>query len=146
MSSPYTLAFATILLALISTASSAAIYKWKDESGQVHYGSAPPSGSQAQKMGISTHFSSPAPASPKASPNSSNKKTDKPAAAADKKDPYTQKQHDSLCNKARNDIATLNQAGRLRVKQEDGSSTVMTEKSRNEREKTMQKMISKHCQ
>ena len=123
------------------------IYKWKDENGQVHYASTPPKGSAATKMGVSTTFSEPpAKTSTKtdANPaNDSDKKTD--AADAEKKDPYSKQQHDSLCKKAKSDIDTLNKSGRLRVKQEDGSTTVMDDKNRNKRMKTMQDMMKKHC-
>lgn len=145
MSRFYQSALAAILLTLISSASTAAIYKWKDEQGQVHYGSAPPSGTSVQKMGVSTHFSTVPAAKAKTAPKAAADKTKKADPDTDKKDPYTQKQHDSLCNKATKDIATLNQGGRLRVKQEDGSSQVMTDKNRSKRQETMQKMIKKHC-
>jgi len=136
---------AAILLMLMSSFSLAAIYKWTDEHGQVHYGSAPPSGSSAKRMGVSTHYSTPPAAKPKAETQASGSKEKKTAAATDKKDPYSKQQHDSLCKNARNDIATLDKGGRLRVKQADGSSAVMTDESRNKRQKTMQEMISKHC-
>ena len=143
MSSFYKSTLAAIFLSLISSASTAAIYKWKDEQGLVHYGSAPPSGTEAKKMGVSTHFST-VPKT-KSAPKATANTTKKADASTDKKDPYTQKQHDSLCDKATKDIATLNQSGRLRVKQEDGSSKVMTDKNRTKRQETMQKMIKKHC-
>jgi len=42
-------------------------------------------------------------------------------------------------------IWLLNKGGRLRVKQEDGSTAVMTDKDRQERMKRMQSMVTKHC-
>lgn len=146
MASTRFLIITSAFLMLMTTQLSAAIYKWKDEAGQVHYGSMPPQGVPAQKMGVSTSFT---PTPSKTDNASGSKKT--PAAQsgdagkAAEKDPYTQQQHDTLCKNARNDMDTLNKSGRLRVKQEDGSSAVMSDADRTKRMKTMQEMISKHC-
>jgi len=137
--------FITTLLVLSGNAS-AAIYKWKDEAGQVHYGSVPPQGIKSQRMGVSTAYT-PTPA--KKTTKSDSKKAaasgEKEPADADKKDKYTQQQHDTLCKNARKDLATMNQAGRLRVKQDDGSTAVMSDQDRQKRMKTMQAMAAKHC-
>jgi len=144
MSSSRLITLTTVFLLLISGTATAAIYKWKDKNGQVHYGSMPPQGTQAQKMGVSTTFSPPpeTKAVDKKSPGNSNKAAN---GGKDKKDPYTKEQHATLCLNARKDMDTMNKKGRLRVKQEDGSTAVMSEKDRNARMKTMQDMINKHC-
>ena len=134
-----------VSLLLMTSPMSAAIYKWKDDAGQVHYGSTPPQGTPAQKMGVSTTFT-PAP-STKAK-TSDQKTADGNTTSSDKadeKDPYTQQQHDTLCKNARKDIETMNKSGRLRVKQEDGSTAVMSDADRAKRMKTMQEMVKKHC-
>jgi len=135
----------TTLLVLSGNAS-AAIYKWKDEAGLVHYGSMPPQGIKAQRMGVSTAFT---PAPPKNTAKPDSKETaasgEKETPEDGKKDKYTKQQHDTLCNNAQKDLATMNKGGRLRVKQEDGSTAVMTDKDRQERMKRMQSMVTKHC-
>lgn len=133
----------TLSLLLMTTPLSAAIYKWKDEAGQVHYGSTPPQGTPAQRMGVSTTFT-PVP-SKKTTKTDTTKGKATEASKAEEKDPYTQQQHDTLCKNARKDIETMNKSGRLRVKQQDGSSAVMSDTDREKRMKTMQEMIKKHC-
>jgi len=134
-----------IILLIFSSQISAAIYKWTNEKGQVHYGSMPPQGVAAQKMGVSTKFTPPPVAKKKALVD----KTSKPAEGKDpdkeNKDPYTKEQHTTLCNNAKNDIATLSKGGRIRVKQKDGSSVVMDEETKAKRMKNMQDMMKKHC-
>ena len=125
-----------ILLLLFSNHASAAIYKWKNEQGQINYGSMPPpAGTKFQKMGVSTEYTHVPPA--KTNNKSSTKGSDKKAASGkDKEDPYTKEQHAKVCNNAKKDIASLNKAGRLRVKQKDGSTSVMGEKDKAKRMKT----------
>lgn len=133
-----------IFLLVITSNLSAAIYKWKDEAGQVHYGSMPPQGTQAEKMGVSTTFTA-APAK-QANSKGGDKQGNQPANGKKPEDDgYTQKQHDTVCKNARKDLETMNKSGRLRVKQDDGSSSVMTDKQRQERIKSMQAMVKKHC-
>lgn len=142
----------SLFLVLLSQNGYAAIYKWKDEKGQIHYGSIPPRGVASQRMGVST-FTPPPQKTPAMATDAKNAATTpgKNGAAdanlknAGNKGPYTQQQHDTLCNNARRDMEALNKGGRLRVKQEDGSSAVMSDDDRAKRMKTMQAMIKKHC-
>ena len=134
-------------LLMITTNASAVVYKWEDDSGLVHYSATRPQGVRYEKMGVSTN-ALPADQAPASAAKKSPPKTTADAgktANGDKKDSYTAEQHATLCKNARKDIATLNKSGRLRVKQEDGSTAVMSDESRNKRMKTMQSMISKHC-
>jgi len=133
----------TLSLLLMTSPLSAAIYKWKDEAGQVHYGSTPPQGTAAQRMGVSTTFT-PAPSKKTTKTDAANDKTTE-AGSPEDNDPYTQQQHDTLCKNARKDIETMNKSGRLRVKQEDGSTAVMSDTDREKRMKKMQEMVKKHC-
>jgi len=138
------LTIVAISLLLMTTSLSAAIYKWKDEAGQVHYGSTPPQGTSAQRMGVSTTFTPvPSKKTSTKTEGTNGKTTD--TSKTDEKDPYTQQQHDTLCKNARKDIETMNKSGRLRVKQEDGSTAVMSDVDREKRMKTMQEMVKKHC-
>ena len=136
--------FAFVLL-IFSSHISAAIYKWTNEEGQVHYGSMPPQGVAAEKMGVSTKFTPP----PATKKKTANNKASAPAEGKDSdkenKDPYSKEQHTTLCNNAKNDLATLNKGGRLRVKQKDGSTVVMDEETKTKRMKNMQAMMKKHC-
>jgi len=135
-------------LFVITTNSSAAVYKWKDDSGLIHYSATRPQGVQYEKMGVSTNA---LPAAPSAAPKSPKKSASettadtKNTAKGETKDSYTPEQHATLCNNAKKDVATLNKSGRLRVKQKDGSTAVMSDENRNKRMKTMQSMINKHC-
>lgn len=145
MTRHYLTFFATILLLIASNQGIAAIYKWKNEEGQVSYGSLPPQGVAYQRMGINTEYTpTPAPKTKKAGPKSTKGKGDKDTSG-DKEAAYTKEQQATLCANAKKDIASLNKGGRLRVKQKDGSSNVMPDKNKTERMKTMQDMMKKHC-
>ena len=136
-------------LLVISGQTTAAVYKWKDSSGLVHYSATRPQGIQYERMGVSTNSlsgqtaNSPQKTSKSAAKSSANTKSQTGDEA--KKDKMSAKEHASLCMKARKDIATLTNSGRLRVKQEDGSSTVMTDENRASRMKSMQAQASEHC-
>jgi len=133
-------------LVLLSSNAVAAIYKWKDEAGLVHYGSMPPQGIKAQRMGVSTAYTpTPAKKTAKSGSTENTGSGDKTTPDNDKKDKYTQQQHDTLCKNAQKDLATMNKAGRIRVKQDDGSSAVLSDKDRQDRVKRMQAMATKHC-
>lgn len=145
MTRHYLAFFATILLLITSNQGIAAIYKWTNEEGQISYGSLPPQGVAYQRMGINTEYTPiPAPKTNKAGPKLAKEKGDKDASG-DKEAAYTKEQQATLCANAKKDIASLNKGGRLRVKQEDGSSSVMTDKNKTERMKTMKSMMNKHC-
>jgi len=146
MASSLFTSFIISALLLLSGTASAAIYKWTDDSGLVHYGSMPPQGIRAQKMGVDTTYT-PAPPKKSTTPDAKNNKASDEKAGTEpgKKDEYSQQQHDTLCKNAKNDIATMNKSGRLRVKQEDGSTAVLSDKDRDARLKRMQAMAAKHC-
>lgn len=143
MTRQYLASLTALFLLIASSHAVAAIYKWKNEDGQVHYGSLPPQGVAYQKMGIDTEYK-PIPATKTKKVNPKAKSGDK--ATDDKKESaYTKEQQTTLCANAKKDIAALNKGGRLRVKQEDGSSAVMSDKDKTARMKTMQSMMKKHC-
>lgn len=149
MSRHYLPAFFTVLLLITSNHALSAIYKWKNEEGQIHYGSIPPQGVTFEKMGVSTKFTPPP--TPKTSKsddknaNSGSKEASSGGAGGDKKDPYSKAQHTELCNNAKKDLANLSKGGRLRVRQDDGSTAVMSETDKTARTKTMQGIMKKHC-
>ncbi len=146
MNRHYLASLTTIMLLLVSSHVSAAIYKWKNEEGQVHYGSMPPQGVTFEKMGVSTKFTpTPAAKTEKTDANAAKNSGTSAAAGSKEKDPYTKAQHTELCTNAKKDIASLNTGSRLRVKQEDGSTAVMSDAEKTKRMKTMQDLMKKHC-
>lgn len=130
----------TVLLLLTGGHASAAIYKWTNAEGQINYGSMPPQGVAATKMGVSTKFTPPPAKKVIKKPTTTDK-----AAGKEDKEEYTKEQQNSLCETSKKDIASLNQGGRLRVKQKDGSSAVMSDADKAKRLKTMQGIMKKHC-
>ena len=134
-----------IVLLIFSSQISAAIYKWTNEQGQVHYGSMPPQGVSAKKMGVSTKFTPPPAPKKKASVDKNSEPAEGKDSDKENKDPYSKEQHTTLCNNAKDDIANLSKGGRLRIKQKDGSTVVMDEETKAKRMKNMQAMMKKHC-
>lgn len=146
----YTISLSCSLL-LFAVPGQAAVYKWVDEDGHVNYSSTPPpAGHDAKRMqGIKA--TGPVVPDKKTSTEDSKKAGDKtkPAdQAADKKtdeQQYTPEQRRKLCQNATKDLDTLAKSGRLRVKQADGSSVVMSDEEREKRRIQMSKMRDKHC-
>ncbi len=137
-------------LSLASGYSTAAqYYKWVDESGTVHYSENPPakSGDNVVKINIKT-----------GKPDSGDKKSDTSNASSDQPEKVqveetlsdVEKRNQEIirqnCDIHRANLKTMQRAARIRVKNEDGEYSFISEEEKQAKMKAAQEYISKHCQ
>ena len=144
-----------LLLVFISSTATAAIYKWVDENGNVHYGQQRPDNSPAQKMNVQTH--APASAAYKRMDKLKNKNADgeenseQQADAAPKepeKKPETKaekKRRLAACEQAKKNLKTMQAIGRIRSKDKDGNVNYLSQEQKEAKMKQSREMIKKHC-
>lgn len=132
--------FKTLMLSALIAYSGqmfAAMYKWTDEQGNVHYTQTPPPDREVQKILAPRPVDTP--------PEANQPAADKPAAGATPRPPSEEdirikKQN---CETARSNLDIYQNAPRIR--NEDGSITGWTEKERAEKIKESQEQIKKYC-
>ena len=133
--------------------SQAAIYKWVDANGQVHYGERPADGNpSAREMKIHDITTKPRiskedleiEAINKSEAEAERKKQEalqpKPV---EKKIPPAEKRR--LCKQARDDYAKISSRGRMRERGANGEYTYLTEKQRQQRLAAAKKRQRKYC-
>jgi len=131
----------------------AGIYKWTDENGNVHYGGQRPADATSERMKIKTGetpYSDETAAKDKkdkAKLKPGEKKEEKKAETAKPPEPpkISKKEKKRRCSEARQNLATIENRGRVRVKTEDGGSRHLTPKERDKRVATERKEVSKNC-
>jgi len=137
-------------LAMMAEAQAAGVYKWTDESGQVHYGEKPPaSDAEVKRVPID-----------KAPPSSANAqerlmeyqreldssmeeraKSEEEQAVAQKNKAIQQKN----CETARSRLSKYDTAGRIYSKGGNGERQYLDEKQRAEERKQAQALVDKWC-
>ena len=140
---------------LFSTSAFAAIYKWTDEQGNVHYGQQRPTTATSEKMNVQQH--APENTSTYNRPGSQKdaKSTDKSGnnakpANEQKAEKKTEtkaekKKRLAACEQARKSLKTMEEVGRIRAKDKDGNTTFLSQQQKEEKMKQSRKMLSKHC-
>ncbi len=140
---------------LFSTLTFAAIYKWTDEQGNVHYGQQRPVGATSEKMNVQKHAPENTstynrPGSQKDAKNAGKSGNEaKPADGQESgKKPETRaekKKRLAACEQARKSLKTMVETGRIRAKDKDGNTTYLSQAQKEERMKQSREMLSKHC-
>lgn len=149
---------AFLLIIFFSTQAAAAVYKWVDAEGNVHYGQQRPSDAQSEKMDVERY--APDSSSTYKRPGSKTENTgneqnaeDKPADASkdpdkDAKKPETleeKKRRLAACASARKNLATMQSIGRIRSKDESGNLTYMSQEQKEAKMKQLRDMVKQHC-
>lgn len=142
-------AAAALLLAITPAISAAAIYKWVDQQGNVHYGSNPPAGQPAQTIQP--------PPPPPAGSAQETKQLNKAVKAADAerakqnkaqqkaaKEAARKKTMEANCRKARTQINMLHNRHRIQVVS-GGAIHTMTTQERASATTKIQNYINKNC-
>jgi len=131
----------------------AAIYKWVDKDGKVHYSETRPTEQQAKKMKVPTR--APENTSTYKRPSlKTDKEGDKQAKSGDQKaadkqpadDGMSSEEKAKICQRARTVLNTLTSTGRVRQKDQEGNVTYMTEEEKQQRITKEKDKISKYCQ
>ncbi len=131
----------------------AGIYKWTDENGNVHYGGQRPADTTSERMKIKsgeTPYGEETTAKDnkdKAKLKPGEKKREKKAETPKPPGPpkISKKEKKRRCAAARQNLATIENRGRVRVTTEDGSSRHLTPKERDKRVAKERKEVSKNC-
>lgn len=106
---------ALLALVLSPNALSKDFYKWQDEQGVTHYSAHPPRGDKASTKIRATNIKGKAAPAKSSAPKNEAPAATKPTSvekAASKKDPQA-------CKRARTNLKTLQEHGRVRVKEGD---------------------------
>ncbi|MDT8283220.1 MAG: DUF4124 domain-containing protein [Gammaproteobacteria bacterium] len=125
---------------------SADIYKWVDETGQVHYGEQP-AGPDAEKVKIRTNETTkPRPVNKTEKKDASAIAKEKQQAAEEKKkQALTKKDKKKYCNEASSDLAAINSRGRMREINAKGEYIYLTEAQRQQRIAAAKKKQQEFC-
>lgn len=112
-------------------------YKWVDKDGVTHYSERPPKGKQAEVVNTYTGRGTPPPN------QAAKEKEEKPeeetqAAPQPIKNP-------EVCQSARRNLEILNRNNRVRLKDENGELTILSQEQKEKQRKTAEKAVKDHC-
>lgn len=129
-----------LLLSALPLLAEAAVYRWVDASGQVHYSQTPPADVGAEAQSIRTVPASPV---PPAAAKPEGQAAPKPSASAE----VDLEARNKRCGEARERITYLEEktARRLGIEQPDGSLSRMTEEEFQARLQTARDAAAKNC-
>jgi hypothetical protein len=146
------------LLALTPILAQAAIYKWVDAEGNVQYSSEQPKDTEAEKMRVNTQppidrstYKRPGQASDKSDDSAKTDATeDKDKSPADKRADATKKAESDkirkeMCAEARKTLQTIEDNARVRIEDDKGNITYLSEAEIAARKKTEQGRVTKYC-
>ena len=137
---------AVLLCALITTSGHAQVYKWVDESGQVHYGDRPDN-IQAEQVKIRQNETT----TPRAKDEEKldylkdKNKAKSEKAEELKEQKMTNKEKRKYCNEAKSDLEAIMSRGRVREIDEKGEYTYLTEEQRQKRISAAKKKQNEFC-
>ncbi len=143
------------LLTLLSTTSLAAIYKWVDAEGNVHYGQQRPANASAERMRVPEHapvdtstYKRPGFNSGTNTSSTNTKEAEKNTAEEDEEVKETKaekKQRLANCKQIRDNLAIMESRGRIRSKDKDGNTTYLSEEEKQARMKKSRDTLAKSC-
>ena len=161
MSYKSALATISLLFCLSQTSVFAAVYKWVDENGQVHYGERPVV-TGAEKVEIRQNETTKprtiktdeeenanADGAQKQGADNDNNKDEKteakPAEGPLIEEKVPKKEKQRLCREAKSDIASISSRGRMREINSKGEYIYLSEKQRQQRLSAARKKQKKYC-
>jgi len=123
----------------------AQVYKWVDESGEVHYGDQP-GNSNAQQVEIRKNETTAPRTIKKTDAEDTTQATEEPAKPAKPETPtISKKEKQRLCQQAKSDYATISSRGRMREINKKGEYTYLTEEQRQQRLAAAKKKQREYC-
>lgn len=143
----------TLLISLLIATpfiSSAAIYKWVDEEGNVNYSQEKPKETKSERMKVDTAPSIDRSTYKKPSTKTKEQTTEKTSpdtkdAEKDKKKGKSAKNNDSGCKAAKANLNTMRNSGRVRQKDKDGNVSYMSDEQKQARMKQEMDYIKNNC-
>jgi hypothetical protein len=135
----------TALSLLMLQPSHAGVYKWVDESGQVHYGEEPGS-INAEKVPIRQNETTTPRTIKQTDAEAAEQTAEKPAKPAEPETPkISNKEKQRLCQQAKSDYAAISSRGRMREINKKGEYIYLTEEQRQQRLATAKKNQREYC-
>ena len=125
-----------LTLMLSTPALSSGIYKWTDESGNVHYGSQRPQDAQAERMELKV----PEPASP-----AEELEEEENNEAELSEEDRAQRQRDIYCSNENSRLKSLQKNQQIHEMDASGKVKKLTAAERNERLSKLKSNISRYC-
>ena len=137
---------AVLLCALITSPVHAQVYKWVDESGQVHYGDRPDN-TKAEQVKIHHNETTTPRAIDKEKQDylKDKNKAESEKAEELKEQKMINKEKRKYCNEANSDLAAIMSRGRTREINEKGEYTYLTEEQRQDRISAAKKKQKEFC-
>lgn len=142
----FSVAIISVALGLCSlTHLHAGVYKWVDESGQVHYGSRP-GNSNAETVTIRQNETTKPRAIKKPEEDEETEKEAEDKAKTEAEVPQiSKKEKRKYCNEAKSDLKVIKSRGRLREIDEKGQYSYLSEKQRQQRISAAKKKQREFC-
>lgn len=121
-------------------------YRWKDENGQIHYGSRPPQGVEAVKIktyggGTSTESNTPDQAS-----NSGSDSADGDSGSQSETAQRISAERKQQCDNEKQRLSTLESSARIRMKNDDGSTKYLSPEEQAKEISTSKEFLKNACQ
>ncbi len=155
---PLALAAALLLtLAPLTTSDARSMYRWVDEHGNVHYSDQRPSGREADRVGDEPRMA-PGQEEPPATADTGTEEDTSEEERQRQQQRYEQRMQEheeqrqdaearnrEMCEQIRQELARLEQGGRLRAPGEDGQLHYLSEEQRQERIANQQRILEERC-
>ncbi|WP_286804138.1 MULTISPECIES: DUF4124 domain-containing protein [unclassified Marinimicrobium] len=119
------------------------VYRWVDDEGVTHFTSHPPKGRPSETLRTQTGHSEPVDYSsqyPRPEPEQPE-----PQSAASNVEQPSKQELDEACQRARQNLETLERGGRIAVETEDGSRRYLGEEELSERAETARQIMDRAC-
>lgn len=153
---PHSAIFLSVLFTFslfISNYCYAAIYKWVDAQGNVHYDQQRPTDVSSESMNIQHHAPSDAssykrPGTKEEPQEGEENKTEKAADTNEEKKPETaeeKKRRLAACAQARSNLSTMESIGRIKSKDKDGNTSFLSQQQKEAKMKQSRELINKYC-
>jgi hypothetical protein len=120
----------------------ASIQKWVDDDGNVHYGDAPPVNTKTESVRVQRAPSNPG----RALPRLNTTPADDSATTTAQQDAERAEQMKVNCDRARQNLSTLNTSGRVKLREPDGEARYLNAEERAERVVQAENDIKTYCQ
>ncbi|GBE09480.1 hypothetical protein BMS3Bbin12_00195 [bacterium BMS3Bbin12] len=136
---------------LLAAPASAAIYRWTDSSGVIHYSQTPPTSPERDVVRLPESGSDvgavPVVAKPsgKSADRPAAKKPAQPAKKPGAKAPESPAQHAARCRKARKTLTLVRTHTRIRLHEANGKVRRMSEAQRQAKIQALEKELAKDC-
>lgn len=138
-----------LYLALLASATlnAAGIHKWTDADGNVHYSDAPPVTVKTESVRVQSAPSNPGKSLPRLStPKTEDDAAGGDATAANNGNEVPADQAKIACDHARDDLKTIGNSTRVKLRLADGSTRYMTTEEIEERKSQAEADIERFCQ